>query len=61
MSGSELFPFTEEQLMIQNTAGDFAQKEIVPIAAEFDDSGEFPLLQFLQAQLVSQLVGDQSF
>ncbi|OQY88473.1 MAG: acyl-CoA dehydrogenase [Anaerolineae bacterium UTCFX1] len=28
--------------MIQNAARDFAQKEILPIAAEFDESGEFP-------------------
>jgi alkylation response protein AidB-like acyl-CoA dehydrogenase len=29
--------------MIQQAARDFAQKEIAPIAAEFDESGEFPL------------------
>lgn len=29
--------------MIQQTARDFAQKEIAPIAAEFDESGEFPM------------------
>src|SRR5512141_1430883 len=28
--------------MIRDAARDFAQKEIVPIAAEFDESGEFP-------------------
>jgi alkylation response protein AidB-like acyl-CoA dehydrogenase len=28
--------------MIQNAARDFAQKEIAPIAAGFDESGEFP-------------------
>jgi alkylation response protein AidB-like acyl-CoA dehydrogenase len=28
--------------MIRQAARDFAQKEIVPIAAEFDESGEFP-------------------
>ncbi|MEJ2758843.1 MAG: acyl-CoA dehydrogenase [Anaerolineales bacterium] len=33
----------EEHKMIQQAARDFAQKEIVPIAAEFDESGEFPL------------------
>jgi len=42
MTVGELFPFTEEHLMIQKTASDFAQNEIVPIAAEFDESGEFP-------------------
>ncbi|MDX1444413.1 MAG: acyl-CoA dehydrogenase family protein [Gammaproteobacteria bacterium] len=36
------FNFTEEQLMIRDAARDFAQSEIVPIAAEFDASGEFP-------------------
>jgi alkylation response protein AidB-like acyl-CoA dehydrogenase len=29
--------------MIRDAARDFAQKEIAPIAAEFDESGEFPL------------------
>ena len=43
MSRPGLFPFTEEHLMIQQAARDFAQKEIAPIAAEFDESGEFPL------------------
>ncbi len=33
---------TEEHKMIQKAARDFAQKEIAPIAAEFDESGEFP-------------------
>lgn len=37
------FDFTEEQLMIQSAARDFAQNEIVPVAAKFDESGEFPL------------------
>ena len=36
------FQFTEEQLMIQSVARDFAQNEIAPVAAEFDASGEFP-------------------
>ena len=34
---------TEEHRMIQQMARDFAQKEIAPIAAEFDESGEFPM------------------
>ena len=42
MSSNELFPFTEEHEMIRQAARDFAQKEIVPIAAEFDESGDFP-------------------
>ncbi len=37
------FTFSEEQEMIQAAARDFAQSEIVPVAAEFDASGEFPL------------------
>lgn len=36
------FALTEEQQMIQDAARDFAQSEIAPIAAEFDESGEFP-------------------
>ena len=42
MSGNELFPITSEHEMIRQAARDFAQKEIAPIAAEFDESGEFP-------------------
>lgn len=34
---------SEEHEMLRQTARDFAQKEIVPIAAEHDESGEFPL------------------
>ena len=37
------FELTDEQRMIQEAARDFAQNEIVPIAAKFDISGEFPL------------------
>lgn len=36
------FELTEEQQMIQSAARDFAQSEIVPVAAAFDASGEFP-------------------
>jgi alkylation response protein AidB-like acyl-CoA dehydrogenase len=36
------FRLTEDQLMIQSAAREFAQNEIVPIAAKFDASGEFP-------------------
>jgi len=42
MSDLALFPLGDEQKMIRDTARDFAQREIVPIAAEFDESGEFP-------------------
>ena len=37
------FSLTEEQKLIQESARDFAQREIVPIAAEFDRTGEFPM------------------
>ncbi|HEX2990994.1 MAG TPA: acyl-CoA dehydrogenase family protein, partial [Anaerolineales bacterium] len=37
-----MFSLSEEHKMIRDAARDFAQKEIVPIAAEFDESGEFP-------------------
>jgi alkylation response protein AidB-like acyl-CoA dehydrogenase len=36
------FTLSENQLMIQNLAREFAQKEIVPVAARFDVSGDFP-------------------
>jgi alkylation response protein AidB-like acyl-CoA dehydrogenase len=42
MTASDLFPLSPEHEMIRQTARDFAQKEIAPIAAEFDESGEFP-------------------
>lgn len=34
---------SEEHKMIQQAARDFAQNEIAPIAAHFDETGEFPL------------------
>ena len=37
------FQFTEEQQMIRDAARDFARSQIAPVAAEFDESGEFPL------------------
>ncbi|NII09341.1 acyl-CoA dehydrogenase family protein [Oleiagrimonas sp. C23AA] len=37
------FRFTDDQLSIQSIARDFAQKRIAPVAAKFDQSGEFPL------------------
>ncbi|HSO27655.1 MAG TPA: acyl-CoA dehydrogenase [Anaerolineales bacterium] len=42
MSGNGLFVLNDEHRMIQQAARDFAQKEIAPIAAEFDETGEFP-------------------
>jgi alkylation response protein AidB-like acyl-CoA dehydrogenase len=43
MTGSALFSLTEEHEMIRQAARDFAQKEIAPRAAEYDETGEFPL------------------
>ena len=37
-----MFSLSEEHKMIRDAARDFAQNEIVPMAAEFDESGEFP-------------------
>lgn len=37
-----VFPLSEEHKMLRDAARDFAQNEIVPIAAKFDESGEFP-------------------
>lgn len=36
------FQFTEEQIMIQQTAREFAESEIAPTAVERDKNGEFP-------------------
>jgi len=37
-----IFPLSEEHKMLRDAARDFAQNEIVPVAAHFDESGEFP-------------------
>ncbi len=37
------FSLTEDQEMIRDAARDFAQNEIAPVAAQFDQSGEFPV------------------
>ncbi len=42
MADLPIYPLTDEHKMIRDAAHDFAHKEIVPIAAEFDESGEFP-------------------
>lgn len=42
MSANKLFQLDKEHEMIRQTAGDFARNEIAPIAADFDESGEFP-------------------
>ena len=36
------FDFTEEQLLIQKTARDFAKNELAPKAQERDEQGTFP-------------------
>ena len=36
------FNLSDEQELIRSAAREFAQKEIVPVAAKFDASGEFP-------------------
>ena len=43
------FRFSEEQLMIQAAAREFAQNEIAPIAAKHDASGEFPVATIAKA------------
>ncbi|MEW6718249.1 MAG: acyl-CoA dehydrogenase [Chloroflexota bacterium] len=42
MSGLETVLLSDEHIMIRQAARDFAQKEITAIAAEFDETGEFP-------------------
>jgi butyryl-CoA dehydrogenase len=37
------FTFTQEQLLVQKMAREFAQKELAPIAAEIDENARFPL------------------
>jgi alkylation response protein AidB-like acyl-CoA dehydrogenase len=44
MTDLPIFPLSEEHKMLRDAARDFAQKEISPVAAEFDESGEFPHL-----------------
>jgi alkylation response protein AidB-like acyl-CoA dehydrogenase len=36
------FDLTEEQKMLQTTLRDFADREIVPVAAKIDEAGQFP-------------------
>ena len=42
MTSNEMFALTAEHEMIRQAARDFAQNEIAPIAAEFDETGDFP-------------------
>jgi alkylation response protein AidB-like acyl-CoA dehydrogenase len=43
MADNGMFVLSEEHEMIRQAARDFAQNEIAPIAAEFDETGDFPL------------------
>jgi len=43
MTELALHPLSDEHKMIRDAARDFAQNEIAPIAAQFDESGEFPM------------------
>ncbi|MBN2303120.1 MAG: acyl-CoA dehydrogenase family protein [Anaerolineae bacterium] len=38
-----VFELSDEHIMLRDAVRDFAQREIVPRAAAFDESGEFPL------------------
>jgi alkylation response protein AidB-like acyl-CoA dehydrogenase len=40
--GNSMFTLSDEHRMIRDTARDFARNAIAPIAAQFDESGEFP-------------------
>ena len=44
------FELTEEQKMLQKMARDFAAKEIIPVAAEFDEHAKFPMEIFHKAR-----------
>ncbi len=37
------FELTDEHLMLRDAVRDFARREIIPIAAHYDETGEFPL------------------
>lgn len=40
---SPLLELSDEHLMLRDAVRDFAQREIAPVAAHFDETGEFPL------------------
>ncbi|MCZ2127233.1 MAG: acyl-CoA dehydrogenase [Anaerolineales bacterium] len=42
MTDLPIYPLSREHKMLRDAARDFAEKEIAPIAAQFDESGEFP-------------------
>ncbi len=43
MNDLAIFPLSDEHKMIRDAAREFAKNEIAPIAAKFDESGEFPI------------------
>ena len=52
------FELTEEQKILQQMARKFAQKEIVPVAAEYDREGTFPrekAIRILGTERVAEL------
>ena len=49
------FTLSEEQRMIRDLARDFAEKEILPLAEEHDQSGEFPWSVVRKAQEVEMM------
>jgi acyl-CoA dehydrogenase len=56
------FSLTEEQLAIQKTARDFTQAEILPIAAQYDRSGDYPadlVSKAFEADLVYGVVPEE--
>jgi acyl-CoA dehydrogenase len=56
------FSLSDEQLALQETAKRFAQAEIQPVAAEYDQSGEFPrevMKKAWELGLSSTCIGEQ--
>jgi len=56
------FSLSEEQQLIQKMARDFAQSEILPHAADFDRSGDYPeeiVRKAFQADLVYGVIPEQ--
>ena len=45
------FDLTEEQLAMQKAAREFAEKEIAPVAAEYDEKEEMPVDLIRRAQI----------
>ena len=43
MTDVAMYPLSKEHQLLREAAREFAEKEIMPIAAAFDESGEFPM------------------